>query len=142
MYTLSCDLIKFDIKFYLECFQERPKGRSYINVVDLDASAVLHDLGKLPEKEEQVGDDLGPAPQSVTMTTAQGRNLEELEESMRDALRPTQPSVERPFKQDSVTVRMFESHLPHHNRLDIVSLISLAGFCMCMMLHVSLYSLS
>lgn len=87
-------------------------------MVDLDASAVLHDLGKLPEKEEPLGDDLGLAPQSVTMTTAQGRNLEELEESMRDALRPAQPTVERPFKQDSVTVRMFESHLPHHNRLE------------------------
>lgn len=87
-------------------------------MVDLDASAVLHDLGKLPEKEEPAGDDLGLAPQSVTMTTAQGRNLEELEESMRDALRPAQPTVERPFKQDSVTVRMFESHLPHHNRLE------------------------
>lgn len=98
---------------------ERPKGRSYINVVDLDASAVLHDLGKLPEKEEPAGDDLGLAPQSVTMTTAQGRNLEELEESMRGALRPAQPTVERPFKQDSVTVRMFESHLPHHNRVSV-----------------------
>lgn len=87
-------------------------------MVDLDASAVLHDLGKLPEKEEPAGDDLGLAPQSVTMTMAQGRNLEELEESMRGALRPAQPTVERPFKQDSVTVRMFESHLPHHNRLE------------------------
>lgn len=78
-------------------------------MVDLDASAVLHDLGKLPEKEEPAGDDLGLAPQSVTMTTAQGRNLEELEESMRGALRPAQPTV---------AVRMFESHLPHHNRLE------------------------
>lgn len=84
--------------------------------MDLDASAVLQDLGKLPEKEEKAGDDLGLAPQSVTMTTANGRNLEELEESMRVTLQPTQPVVERPFKQDSVTIRMFESHAPHHNR--------------------------
>ncbi|XP_062574969.1 ciliogenesis and planar polarity effector 1-like isoform X1 [Saccostrea cucullata] len=98
---------------------ERPKGRSYINVVDLDASAVLHDLGKLPEKEDKQGDDLSLAPQSVTMATAQGRNLEELEESMRDALRPTPAPVERPFKQDSVTVSMFESHVPHHNRVSV-----------------------
>ncbi|XP_052090443.1 uncharacterized protein LOC127727068 isoform X2 [Mytilus californianus] len=95
--------------------REKPNGRSYLNVVDLDASALLHDLHEKPDKEEKVQRDLALQPTSMTLTSAR-EGLEAMETTLREAL---QPKIQRPFTQDAVTVRMFESKAKDHDRVSV-----------------------
>ncbi|XP_021376995.1 uncharacterized protein LOC110465482 isoform X2 [Mizuhopecten yessoensis] len=91
--------------------QVKPKGRSYLNVVDLDAAAVLKDLRAIRD-EEKVQEDLSLRPTSETLRSArghqQGQEFANLESSLREALQPGVPV--RPFRQDAVTVSMFQQH--------------------------------
>ena len=84
-------------------------------MVDLDALAVLNDLSKKPDKD--VTQDMGFKPQSVLETSGRAnRDLTLAEESMRETLRPRGEPVQSVSKQDSVTVKMFESYGLHDNR--------------------------
>ena len=77
-------------------------------MVDLDASMVLKDLRKIRE-EEKVQHDMNLLPQSE-LASAHHRGLGvSLEDSLRQSLEPARASIEKPFKQDALTVKMFES---------------------------------
>ncbi|XP_063430132.1 uncharacterized protein LOC134712479 isoform X1 [Mytilus trossulus] len=95
--------------------REKPKGRTYLNVVDLDASALLHDLHEKPDKEEKVQHDLALQPTSMTLTSAR-EGLEAMESNLREAL---QPKIQRPFTQDAITVKMFETKAKDHDRVSV-----------------------
>ena len=80
--------------------------------MDLDASALLNVLHEKPGKEEKVQNDLALQPTSMTLTSAR-EGLEAMESTLREAL---EPKVVRPFKQDSLTVKMFETKAKDHDR--------------------------
>lgn len=98
--------------------KEKPKGRTYLNVVDLDASALLHDLHEKTDKEQKVQHDLDLQPTSFTLSSARDRmeGLEAMETTLREALHP---KAERPFKQDPLTVRMFETKVKDYDRVSV-----------------------
>ncbi|KAL3869912.1 hypothetical protein ACJMK2_042534 [Sinanodonta woodiana] len=86
--------------------QSAARGRSYINVVDLDASAIMKDIEARPETEETPADELGLRPSAVMDRSLLSRDYET---SLRDSYEQNIPVIPRPTREDAVTIRMFET---------------------------------
>ncbi|XP_052775729.1 ciliogenesis and planar polarity effector 1-like isoform X2 [Mya arenaria] len=91
--------------------QQDSRGRNYLNVVDLDASAILHDLRERPEPgEPQL--DVSMSPQQMRL-----RNRMADESVTRVSFEP--PAVERPTRADELTVRMFDTSVQGEDRVTL-----------------------
>ncbi|XP_067677557.1 ciliogenesis and planar polarity effector 1-like isoform X1 [Haliotis asinina] len=90
-------------------------GRSYLNVVDIRASAVMKDLNERPS-EERIQPDVSLKPSSISATMARrmGQTMDAVEEGLREDLEPP-----RRYHHDAVTVRMFESRQAGEDRASV-----------------------
>ncbi|XP_053394280.1 ciliogenesis and planar polarity effector 1-like isoform X3 [Mercenaria mercenaria] len=90
---------------------QESRGRNYLNVVDLDASAVLNDLRERPEPTEpQLDKSLSPDQQHIRNRMAQ-------EDDTRLSFEP--PVIERPTRADELTLKIFETKMQDHDRLSL-----------------------
>ncbi|KAK3579099.1 hypothetical protein CHS0354_022119 [Potamilus streckersoni] len=96
--------------------QGAARGRSYINVVDLDASAVMKDIEARPETEETPADELGLRPTAIMDRSLLGRDYET---NLRDSYEQNIPSITRPTREDAVTIRMFETKAGGHDSVSV-----------------------
>ncbi|XP_060600361.1 uncharacterized protein LOC132753839, partial [Ruditapes philippinarum] len=102
--------IYMGLRFNSENSQES-RGRNYLNVVDLDASAVLNDIRERPEQTEpQLDKSLSPDQQHI-------RNRMAMEDDTRLSFEP--PVIERPTRADQLTVKLFETRMQDHDRLSL-----------------------
>lgn len=86
-------------------------GRSYLNVVDVNASMVLNDLREKPEHDEPL--------LNVTLSAAQQqlRNRIAMEDDTRMSLE--RPNVPTPSHADELTVKLFESKFQGEDRMSL-----------------------
>ncbi|XP_048256398.1 uncharacterized protein LOC124134597 [Haliotis rufescens] len=94
---------------------EKGPGRSYLNVVDIRASAVMRDLAERPA-EDRIQPDISLKPSSISATAARrmGQRMDAVEEGLREDLEPP-----RRYHHDAVTVRMFESRQAGEDRVSV-----------------------
>ncbi|GFS11694.1 chromosome 5 open reading frame 42, partial [Elysia marginata] len=89
---------------------EPSKGRAFLNVVDIRASAVLRDIPERLKKEEKVGEDSGQTDVGTAMLASQRAALQmgALEDTLREKFAPQTSASMAARGHDSLTVRMFD----------------------------------